>query len=151
MKKIYVLFFGLFLLTSSCEKDDFCIDNPVTPKLILRFYNNTDKVSLKSVDNLYIWADGKDSLFVNISTDSIAIPLNSNTNQTIYHFSKGDVVNQFTIDYSPRNEYVSRSCGFKVVFENLSIASENTWIQDFTPSSLTAIENENQAHVQIFH
>lgn len=150
-KKISALFFCLLILTSSCEKDDFCIQNPVTPQLILRFYNSTDKISLKTVDNLYVWADGKDSLYINESTDSLAIPLNSGSNQTIYNLSKGDIVNRFTIDYTPRDEYVSRSCGFKVVFENVSISSNNTWIQEFTPNTLTAIENENQAHVQIFH
>ena len=151
MKKIFALIVLVFICFSSCEKDDFCTQNPVTPKLILRFYDNVNRETIKTVDNLYVWAEGKDTLFVNESTDSLVIPLNSNTNQTIYNLSKDEIINQFTINYDPKNEYVSRSCGFKVIFDNLTFNSDNIWIQDFTPNTLTAIDNQNTSHVQVFH
>ncbi|NCT09725.1 MAG: hypothetical protein GW772_06560 [Flavobacteriia bacterium] len=149
MKKIFtVLVF--FCIISSCEKDDFCTQNPVTPKLILRFYDNLNRTQLKNVDQLYVWASGKDSLFVNQSTDSISIPLNTIANETVYNFSRGNIVNQFTIRYTPQQIYVSRSCGFKVNFDEVSYISNNTWIADFEATT-TIINNQNAAHVQIFH
>jgi hypothetical protein len=102
MRKIIPFVLLIIILNSACEKDDFCIQNPVTPKLILRFYDEANRSSLKAVNELYVWAENKDSLFVNISTDSLVIPLNTNNNQTIYNLSKGNIVEQFTIDYTPK-------------------------------------------------
>ncbi|APZ46888.1 hypothetical protein BW723_11605 [Polaribacter reichenbachii] len=150
MRKIFGFLFLMVIIISGCEKDDFCIKNPVTPKLILRFYDDADRSTIKTADDLYVWSGTKDSIFENISTDSLVIPLNTNTNQTIYSLSKGDVVEQFTIDYTPENEYVSRSCGYKIIFNNVSFTTDNSWITDFTQIE-TAIDNQNTAHVQVFH
>lgn len=150
MRKIIPFIVLLIVLVSACEKDDFCTQNPVTPKLILRFYDDADRSSLKSADTLYVWAENKDSLFVNIATDSLVIPLNTDSNQTIYNLSKGNIVEQFTIDYTPQNEYVSRSCGYKIIFNDVTFAPNNTWITDFTTIE-TTIETQDAAHVQIFH
>lgn len=149
MKKILAILV-LFCVMISCEKDDFCTQNPVTPKLVLRFYDNFDRTKLKTVNQLYVWAAGKDSIFVNQSTDSISIPLNAISNETVYNFSKGNIVNQITIRYTPQQIYVSRSCGFKVNFEEISYISNNTWISDFEVKT-TTINSQNAAHVQIFH
>lgn len=149
MRKI-LLFFGLISALIACEKDDFCIENPVTPSLILRFYDDVNRTTIKPVNPMYVWADGKDSLFVNQSIDSLVIPLNSNTNQTVYNFSKGNLIERFVIDYSPENIYVSRSCGFKVNFTNAVYTPNNTWITDISVIE-TTIENQNEAHVQVFH
>lgn len=150
MKKTIGLI-SIILLFFSCEKDDFCTQNPVTPNLILRFYDSTNRNTIKKVDNLYVWAEGKDSLFVNASLDSLYIPLNTAALETVYYFSKDNTINQFTISYSTTNEYVSRSCGYKVIFNEVSFTSNNSWINDFEPNTPITIENQNKAHVQIFH
>ena len=151
MKKTPLLIFLIIILISACEKDDFCTQNPVTPNLVLRFYDDTNRETLKSIDVLYVWAEGKDSIYTNVSTDSIAIPLNSLATETIYNFSDGTTVNKFTITYTPEEEYVSRSCGFRVIFNDATFTSDNTWITDFTPSTLTTINSQSSAHVQVFH
>lgn len=151
MKKTLLLLSFILLINTSCEKDDFCLQNPVTPNLVLRFYDDTNRETLKSASKLYVWAEGKDSLFVNVTTDSLNIPLNSLKTETVYNFSKDNVVNKFTIKYTPEEQFVSRSCGFKVIFNDVTLSSDNTWIKDFTPSTLTTIDNQNAAHVQIFH
>lgn len=151
MKKISVILLIGIIIIFACEKDDFCIDNPVTPSLILRFYDEINTQTLKPATSLYVWAEGKDSIFVNQSTDSLVIPLNSLSNQTIYNLSKNNVVNQFTINYETEEQYVSRSCGFKVIFNNVTFSSDNNWFVDFTPTNLTTIDNQNSAHVQVYH
>lgn len=150
MKKTLVTLL-LLMIIWSCTKDDFCTQSPVTPNLILRFYDDINRGDLKSTSGLFIWADNKDTIFINQATDSLVIPLNTASNQTIYNLSEGNVVNQFTINYTIRNEFVSRSCGFKSIYENVTFSSSSTWITDFTPTTLTSIENQNSAHVQIFH
>jgi hypothetical protein len=151
MRKIIAIIFLSIIILSACEKDDFCVKNPVTPNLVLRFYDADNRETLKSVNSFYVWAEGKDTIFNNVSKDSIYIPLNSLATETIYNFSTDNVVNQFTIKYTTEEEYVSRSCGFKVLFNDVTFTSDNTWITDFTPESLTIIDNQNEAHVQIFH
>ena len=69
----------------------------------------------------------------------------------LINLSKGNVINQITIDYTPENIYVSRSCGYKVIFNNVTFSSTNSWITDFTPSTLTTIDNQNAAHIQVYH
>jgi len=160
MNKNILYIFILALLYSACEKDDICL-LPTTPKLILRFYNNTSQADVKAVDRLSVWAEGKDSIsnYRSVTLDSIAIPLNTNTSETIYHFKMNSVDgnianntnNTITIKYTTEEVFVSRSCGFKTIFNNVTISSDNNWIQSFTPATLTTIDNETAAHVKIFH
>ncbi len=150
MRKIITILLLLILIIAGCEKDDFCTQNPVTPNLVLSFYDANNRETLKSVE-IYVWAEGKDSIYEGTSQDSIFVPLNSMDIETSYNFSVGNVVNQFTIKYTPDEKYVSRSCGFRILFNEVTFTSDNTWITDFTPETLTTIDNQNEAHVQIFH
>ena len=162
MKKAFLLICFIIFSFSSCEKDDFCTENPVTPHLVLRFYDNANRNTLKTVQNLSIYAANKDTLidYTSVNLDSVAIPLNAIANETVY-FLKMNNTNgatatnetaKFTIQYTPEPLYVSRSCGYKITYNTVSFSTDpNTWILDFTPSTLTAIDNQNNAHVQIFH
>lgn len=160
MKKIIALLFLSIVIISACEKDDFCTQNPVTSKLILRFYDTDNTEVLKKVKKLSVWAENKDTIvsYTSIDTDSIAIVLNPNDSKTVYHFKMNDTdgkkINNkeevFTIDYTPENEYISRSCGFKITFNDITFSPDNTWITGFTQIE-TTINNQNAAHVQVFH
>jgi hypothetical protein len=159
-----ILFLVLFTcIFSACEKDDFCIENPVTSKLIIDFYDDTNRETLKKVERFSIIAVGQpDSLFTNVSTESrISIPLNSLTNETVFKLKKNTTTNGakiddeiaiFTIQYDTEEEFVSRSCGFKVIFNNVAFSSDtNSWITDFTPTTIINLDDQSAAHVQIFH
>lgn len=160
MKKTILFVFLLTLAFSACEKDDICL-LPNTPNLILRFYDSSNPTEVKSVERLSVWADGKDTItsYKSVTLDSIVIPLNVNATETVYHFkmnsTSGNIAdntyNKITIKYTPEDVYVSRSCGYKTIFNDVSITSDNGWIQSFTPSTLITIDNETAAHVQIFH
>ena len=130
---------------------------------MLRFYDDVNKETLKTAKLLSVWAEGREdtiAAYTSTTTDSIAIPLNSLALKTVYNLKinnedGAEVDNQyttFTIEYTTEEEYVSRSCGYKVIFNDVSFSSDNTnWIKDFTPETLTTIDNQNAAHVQIFH
>ncbi len=151
-KTIILLFIIIFFIVYiSCEKDDLCIKSPVTPNLILRFYDSDNKEELKSVEKLYIWSEGKDSIFNGVSTDSISLPLNSLTTQTVYKISDGTNINILTIEYTIEEEYVSRSCGFKIIYKDLILTSNNIWFSEITPTTLKTITSQDAAHVQIYH
>ena len=161
MKKNILFIVLLTCIFTACEKDDFCIENPVTSKLIIDFYDDTNRETLKNVQRFSIIAEGKtDSLFVNITSNSISIPLNSLTLETRYILKKNDdngakvddKIATFTIKYDTEEEFISRSCGFKVKFNNLEFSSNtNSWITDFTPTTIINLDDQSAAHVQIFH
>lgn len=150
MKKLFFIVLVLLAIFSSCEKDDFCTETPVTPSLILRFYDNVNRATLKNPSSIFVWADNKDTIYSNFSLDSLVIPLNPAASQTIYNLSQGNIVNQLTINYNVDYEYVSRSCGFKAVYDNISLTSSNTWINE-VQATTTIVNNENAAHVQVYH
>ena len=162
MKKTILYLLLTIIIISACEKDDFCTQNPVTPNLILRFYDETNRETLKTAKLLTVWVEGKDPIdgYEDTTTDSIAIPINSLALETIYYLKineedgeeADDQITTFTITYTTEEEYVSRSCGYKVIFNDVTFSSDNTnWITDFTPETLTTIDNQDAAHVQIFH
>ncbi|WP_435414898.1 DUF6452 family protein [Polaribacter aestuariivivens] len=161
MKKTFLFLLLILVFISACEKDDFCLQNPVTPSLVIRFYDNTNRETPKRVQRLSIIAEGRtDSLFVNSALDSIAIPLNVFSSETKYILKKNatngatanNEIANFTITYDTQEDYVSRSCGYKVTFNNVTFSADaNSWITDFTPTTITTINNQNTAHVQIFH
>jgi len=157
MKKNYLFLLLIILLVSSCEKDDFCID-PITPNMIIRFYDATNPLETKVVTDLSVNPEGLEDLYTSTSLDSILIPLDVTSNQIIYNFSTGTNIDVLTIDYEVEEVFVSRSCGFKAIFNNVTITSDpsNDWILGLTTSldntiTITTIENESAAHVQIYH
>ena len=149
MKKYSIVLSLIILLTNGCEKDDFCIEE-VTPNLILRFYDVTNPSNTLAADGLTIWPEGRDSIVVNQTLDSIAIPLDVNNEQTIYNFSSGAAIDQITIYYTVNEIFVSRSCGYKAEFSNLLAIPTNSWIE-YIEQLTTTFENESAAHIQIYH
>jgi hypothetical protein len=157
MKKYYLFLSLIALLISSCEKDDFCIE-PITPNMIIRFYNATNISETKAVNDLTINISNLDSIYTNVSLDSVVIPLDVTSNQIIYNFSSGSNLDILTIDYEIEEVFVSRSCGFKAIFNNVTITSDvsNDWIIGLTETlentiTIPTIDDESAAHVQIFH
>ena len=157
MKKHYLLLSFIALLVYSCENDDFCIE-PVTPNMVIRFYNATNITQTKSVENLSVNPEGLDELYSNANLDSILIPLDVTSNQIIYNLSSESNIEIITINYDVEEIFVSRSCGFKAIFNNVSVTSDvsNDWIIGLTETlentiTIPTIDNETAAHVKIFH
>lgn len=157
MRKYYLLLTLIALLVSSCEKDDFCIE-PITPNMVIRFYNATNITQTKSVEDLSVNPEGFDELYSNANLDSILIPLDVTSNQIIYNLSSESNMDIITINYDVEEVFVSRSCGFKAIFNNVSVTSDvsNDWIIGLTETlentiTIPTIDNETAAHVKIFH
>jgi len=178
MNKYALPFFTIsFICLFSCERDDICSAvTSTTPNAIITFYDVSNIETLKSVTGLRIIGDGQEEALptVNVvTTDSIAIPLRTNMNSSIYTFHKDytfddngtpddssdDVIggnpDTVTITYAPDEIFVSRACGYKTIFRNFSIEVEDdgdNWIQTIlNVTDNITIENENQAHINIRH
>ena len=136
----------------SCEKDDICVEEN-TPSLIISFYDNDDHEQLKKLTNSYIWVVGMDSLnnYNNNSLDSIAVPLNLSENATKYIVENNAIKDTIEFNYSRKDTFISRSCGYITIFENLAIGNNSThWIKDTEILNAT-IENETFTHINIYH
>ena len=162
-KNITILFLiiSTIIMLNSCERDEVCID-PITSNLVVVFYDFDDSESEKSVNNLAIEIidiDGIGKSLDTIGTDSIAIPLNVYDNQTTIVLttdSDTDSFNRDTIrlNYETEEVFVGRSCGYKSIFNNVTISRDfndsDKWIKSLLLSQ-TEIEDETEAHVTILH
>ena len=151
----------LIIFIFNCEKDDICIEGtPGTPRLIIRFFDQNEKIIPKPLSNVTIKALGKDEDYVVFSGDSLGIPLKLISNSTIYTFTYLDVLdNQEKIDtlkfnYKREDYYVNRACGFlsNLIFTTpaLEILDKESIFLGFKILNDT-IKNENQAHLAIYH
>ncbi|HSQ47938.1 MAG TPA: DUF6452 family protein, partial [Lutibacter sp.] len=120
MRKYLILLVILSFTLINCEKDDICIET-TTPKLIIVFYNNDIPATKKAVTSLTVSAYGNVNIYENKSLDSIAIPLDLTKNSTLYKFKSGTIIDSINFTYDRRDVFVSRSCGYKTIFENLQI------------------------------
>lgn len=172
MKKIITIITFL-LLTLSCEKDDICTSiDANTPHLKIKFFNNLDREATKKVENLLVVGiDNNLSYGAESSRDSIAIPLRILENNTSYRLIKdymiddNDTPDDPTDDFATGNEdviiinyeneevFISKACGFKNVFNNVNFGftdDDDSWILNSSVIN-NNIENENNAHIHIYH
>ena len=116
------------------------------------------------------------TLVFNSNTSSVQLPLQfdeSETSTTTRYYFETDTnlridddtstdsnIDILEITYTPEFIYVSRACGFKSIFTNLTVTElpgddSIDWIQNTTFANTTdisiTVENENTTHVQIFH
>lgn len=163
MKKIlFGLFTLLFVLSFwNCEKDDICEDGtPTTPRMIVEFYDNNNPTNKKTVTDLKITASGMTTSLEFNGVSKIEVPLKVNENTVNYSFilnsksTTSALEDNISINYTRKDVYISRACGYKTQFElnsanGVTVSTPKKWIQEATVQK-TTIENENETHVKIF-
>jgi hypothetical protein len=158
---LYILVFSTILV--GCTSDDICSEgSATTPLLIITFKDFTNPELAKQVSSLTVkTADESAITLINrVTTDSIAIPLNNNSNSTQLYFIKNDSddntgnIDTLTFTYERQDIYVNRACGFIANYTNLqgNLETENNtnWIQQISILK-TTIEDETSAHITILH
>ena len=171
MKKIATLLLLFVCIAFSCEKDDICPeDTPTTPSLIVEFRDFTLIDNTKSVTGLRI-EDFYDSTHVlgdhsSTSEVQMILPLKTDALETKYKVYRDYVDTDgvitgnpdvITITYETKEVYVSRACGYKIIFENvlLTITPETTsdnWMLFAAPENDNqSVINEDEIHYTIRH
>lgn len=161
---LLIILLGI-LFFAACEKDDICVDGD-TPFLIIRFYDQQNPESVKSVSSLRILGLGQGSPVNTFTdrtdTDSIAIPLRPNQPDTQFIFildsadeEEVETGNKDTLSflYSTEEVFVSRACGFIANYAelNASITGDTlNWIQSIEITNPT-VTKQDSAHVKIYH
>jgi len=183
MKKYFIFIAVALFLLLSCEKDDICDNSTATTsRLVIGFYDINNRSVVKNVTNLKVTGDGattpiifspsaSDPLKFLTSASTISVPLRTNSNQTKYTFTlnanpEGTPSSDTIIfNYGRNDEYVSRACGFKTVFDFANRPSgtsaftvneistgpftTTTWVKDVEILQ-TNINNEKETHVKIY-
>jgi hypothetical protein len=173
MKKIlFPIVLCLAFFFSGCEKDDICDGSkPTTSRLVIEFYDFNNPAVLKIVPNLRVIGAGMTTPLIMSNTNKILIPLKTTEDNTEYsltvNFGNPNTSFVFTdildFNYTRKEEYLSRACGFKTTFtlnpssnppapiilNNNPAIEEGSWIRDIQILSRN-IETENETHVKIF-
>jgi len=167
MKKIVFIILSLLLAVSfwNCEKDDICAEGtPVTPRVIIEFYDATATETLKNVTNLLVIEPTfSEGLSPFNGASKIAVPIKTNATTTTLNFIQNggdtnvanDNIDAITFNYSTKNVYVSRACGYKTLFQLNTVnpiiltSDANNWIQNIIVTQPN-IENENEVHIKIY-
>lgn len=167
LKKRYWIAFAVFASLFSCEKDDICEGEAATPNVRIEFYDKANSTVLKPFFKIECYVSpeiGNDTIKVieYFNKSEIQLPLNISSNQTVWNLRLFEIINndtiekidQLTLNYSPKTEYVSKACGYKTVFDNVSTTINNngvgTWITNFTPLT-NNITNEENPHAKIYY
>ena len=160
MRKIIIksiLLLVILVISVHCERDDICID-ATTPNLIIRFYDQSENTTLKSVDELKMEIDSLGT-YIEYNTysaiDSLVIPLRIDDDLTKLRFTINEsttpIIDNFTLNYERNFVFVSRSCGYKSEFLNIQTTNAtNNWIQTLNIIKQN-IQDENQAHLTMYH
>jgi hypothetical protein len=163
MKKIAFITLSLLLAVSfwNCEKDDICAEGtPVTPRVIIEFFDATNPTTPKNVTNLGIIATGFTEGFAFNGTNKIEVPLRTNVDTTDLDFvlngADNDPANDETVtltfNYERSNIFISRACGYKTIFNLTNVLPTDfsgTWISSLTIEQPNII-NENETHIKIY-
>lgn len=180
MKKISLFLIVIAIIgigsNISCESDDICAESTATtPSLIIDLYDVENPENIKAITRIAIGGIDNDFLLTNgiVSLSKIILPLKTDANSTSFALIKDAVVNNnntpadssddflegnqdiITINYTRSDVYVSRACGYKTIFQNvtLSIAADtDNWIKSRQPLiDNQTVEDETQTHYNLFH
>ncbi|MDX1271763.1 DUF6452 family protein [Bizionia paragorgiae] len=180
MRKITALLLLVLTLTLSCERDDICSgETPTTPRLIISFLDLTT-INLENPKNVnFFRVETVDDLRVldvyngTAAADSVILPLKTTDSITQYRMYKDYAISNngtpndpsddfitgnpdvITIEYATEDVYVSKACGYKSIFKNITITVEDdgdNWIEVIqSVNDNQTIENEDTPHFNIFH
>ena len=157
MKKLFTLIAVLILCLPACEPDDICLEGtPGSPNLIVVFYDKNQTDTKKSVTNLQVKGLDMETLLYDSTTDSISLPIktiSSNTSFSLIATQNDKTLEDIiTFNYDPEDQFISRACGYKTRFNNLTFSTSNTlnWIE-LIEIITNSISDTNNIHVKILH
>ena len=177
MKKTITFLLFILVTSISCERDDICPDSlPTTPRLIIDIFDFNNQENKKNVFKLLVAGVDNDFILTDyniVTTDHLILPLKTDDDITEYVLIKDASINDngtpndanddfyngnsdiITINYNRKEKYVSRACGYKTIFENVTLTIQDDgdkWIlsqQPINPNQ--SVEDETTTHFNILH
>ncbi len=155
-------------ITASCERDDICPEStPTTPSLIIDVFDINNQENKKNVFGLLITGVGSNDVlpgYAIVSSDKLILPLKTDATSTQFklhanYTNENNVIGGnediITINYNTEQVYVSRACGYKTIYKNVTLTIEpdsDNWIKSKqSTNDNQSVEDEKAAHFKIFH
>lgn len=181
MKNLKYLFLPIVLLiigiTASCERDDICPEStPTTPSLIIEAFDSDEQDDSKNIFKLVVAGVGLNKVLPGyniVNTAKLTLPLKTHEDTTQYVLISDASINDngtpddteddfydgnqdiITITYAREEVFVSRACGYKTIFKDVTITVESdsdNWIQGIqSVNNPQPVEDEQAAHFKLFH
>ncbi|WP_370476418.1 DUF6452 family protein [Tamlana flava] len=180
MKYFKILIIPILLivgLSVGCERDDICPEStPTTPRLIIDFLDSVNPDNKKNVFDIVVAGVGNEFILEGynfVSASTLMLPLKTDDNTTQYVIFKEAEVNEngtpddntddfvdgnsdvITINYSREQVFVSRACGYKTIFKNVTLTIEpdsDNWMLSRQPlTDNQSVEDETTTHFTITH
>ncbi len=153
MKNCILIVFLIALF--SCQEDDVCVDGS-TPNLVVKLKNALDS-SNYFIDTLLVTyknSENQTDTLRMIETDSFQIPLridNGDIGFSFFSSLSNNSQDSLAMHYTPSEEFVSKACGLKKIYENVSYQwIENVEIQNFEVLQPN-ITNSNEVHLYLYY
>ena len=172
--KLILFTIGFFTVIStvlSCERDDICTGESITPLLIIDFVDVEDTDDLDDVNDLQIMYigdplnDEDNDRFVfddAFTATTVSLPLPTFKNEATFVFFQDfdEDDNQIeterdtiTFNYFRVNEFINRACGNRTIYTDLRIDLREgapSFIQGVLQNQIT-VEDEEETHVSLLH
>ena len=175
MKYFKILIIPVLLVITlliSCERDDICAaSTPTTPNLIIDLIDSSNSENSKTVFDLVVVGEEKEDILDGyniVDVNQIILPLRTDVNTTQYSLFKGysidnndtpddtsdDIISEgnedvIVMNYTREQVYVSRACGFKTIFKNVTltiVADDDNWM-----ISRQSVEDNQSVEDEITH
>ncbi|MCB4808277.1 DUF6452 family protein [Tamlana sp. 62-3] len=180
MKKTIFFIILIVALAISCEKDDICAeDTSTTPRLVIDLYDASSPEDLEYAYDILIYGigSGADSVLTDYEiadVNQLVLPLKTDESPTQFvlisdaylddngtedddsdDFYDGSNRDTITVGYVLSEEYVSRACGYRTIYTNITLTIESdddNWLLSRTPlTDDQIIDDEDEAHFSITH
>ncbi|MCB9201919.1 MAG: hypothetical protein H6604_02560 [Flavobacteriales bacterium] len=150
----------------SCEDDDICTES-YTSRLFIKSYEyrtgndlTIDSFVTKTIDTLYIErinSDNTSDYFISTNSNTLLIPIDETSESpTRFNFylsedASEDEKTKIILNYTKTENYVSKACGFRYEFSDISYEVTNQGFIDSIAQNLNSITNESSPHFSFFH
>ncbi len=148
-----LLIFTIFL--AGCEEDDICIGDG-TPNLTVVFRNAFNSENQKDTLSIYRsfspGFENPDTIYQKVFTDSIKLPLGGLSSDKAYfkiRRASNPDADVLSVGYTVNSEFVSKACGFKMVYSNLNYTATNFHINSIEPIESNELRDEKLTNLYI--
>lgn len=151
MKTLYGFLFSLPILMFSCQKDDVCLDAKI-PNLVVQVLNMADSTAYTVP--LQVTGLNKDSV-IQATQGKLLLPLRLDRDRVTYIFTIQAKKDTLRLSYRQDLEWVSKACGFRVVYKNLKVLDTPYFSSDRSQTILhienATVENDSELHLRIYY
>lgn len=148
-----VILGGLF--SFSCEEDDVCVGDG-TPNLTVVFRDILNQNNLKDTLTIYR-ANNPDFIdqalvYDKVFSDSLKLPLGGlNQTQTYFKIQRRSNSNfdVLTVGHQTQSEFVSKACGFRIIYDELSYQATQNHFQYIIPVESNQLKDESETNLYI--